>query len=70
MEPNNLRDPPVRVDEVFNLEIEGIAEKGDGVAKIEGYVIFISGTQIGDKVTCKITKVLPKFAFAEIIEKN
>jgi len=61
--------PPVEAEEEYNLEIEGVGSKGDGIAKINGYTIFIPKTSVGDKVKVKITKVLPKFAFAEVIEK-
>ena len=59
---------PVKEGGVYDVEIISLGDKGDGVAKIDGFVIFIKGTQVGDKPRVKITKVLPKCAIAEITE--
>jgi len=44
--------------ETYDVTIEGIAQKGDGIAKVEGFIIFVPGTKVGDKVTIKVEKVL------------
>ena len=59
---------PVKVGEEIEATIEAIAAKGDGIAKKEGFVIFVPGTQVGDKVKIRITKVLRKVAFAEKVD--
>ena len=62
--------PPVKKDEEYNLKIEVIGNKGDGIAKIENYTIFVPGTKEGDQVKIRIKSVLPNFAFAEIIQEE
>lgn len=59
---------PVEVGEVVEVEIISVGEKGDGIAKIQGFVIIIPGTQIGDVVSVRIMKLMQKLAFAEKIE--
>ena len=59
--------PPVKKDEEYNVKIEVMGDKGDGIAKIQNYTIFVPGTKEGDQVKIRIKSVLPKFAFAEII---
>lgn len=59
---------PVTVGETYDVSIESIAKQGDGIAKIEGFVIFVPGTKVGDKVKIKVNKVLRKFAFADKVE--
>ena len=59
---------PVRVGEIREVKIEAIGDKGDGIAKINGFVIFVPGTELNEKVKIKITKVLKKFGFAEVID--
>ncbi|MCI4364061.1 MAG: translation initiation factor IF-2 subunit beta [Thermoplasmata archaeon] len=55
----------VVVGEVYRLTIEDVGRKGDGVAKKEGFVIFVTGaTQRGSTVNAKITKVLGTNAYA------
>ena len=58
---------PVKEAEELSVIIESVAEKGDGVAKKQGFVIFVPGTKVGDKVKIRIKKVAKKVAFAEVI---
>jgi len=56
---------PVVVGEVYRLTIEDVGRRGDGVAKKEGFVIFVTGaTQRGSTVNAKVTKVLGNNAYA------
>jgi hypothetical protein len=41
---------------------------GDGIARIGGFVVFVPGTRVNDEVTIRVTKVLRKYAFAEVVE--
>jgi predicted RNA-binding protein with TRAM domain len=58
---------PVKEAEELSVVIESVAEKGDGVAKKQGFVIFVPGTKVGDKVKIRVKKVAKKVAFAEVI---
>ena len=62
------RKPPVKVGDVRSVKIEAIGSGGDGIAKIKGFVVFVPGTNLNDEVKIRITKVLKKFAFAEVVE--
>ena len=64
----NTVSAPVTEGETYSVKIEDIAQKGDGIARIEGYVIFVPNTKSGDEVKIKIERVLPKYAFAVIVE--
>jgi len=56
---------PVVVGEVYRLLIEDVGRRGDGVAKKEGFVVFVTGAnQRGVTVNAKITKVLGNNAYA------
>jgi len=59
--------PPVNVGEEFDVKIEAVGEKGDGVAKINGFVIFIPGVKEGQTVKVKVTRVLRKVGFGEVV---
>lgn len=64
VEPEKPKTPVV-VGEVYRLTIEDLGRRGDGVAKKEGFVIFVTGaTQRGTTVNAKITKVLGNNAYA------
>ena len=58
---------PVNVGDELELKIEAVGEKGDGIAKIKGFVIFVPNTKEGDVVKVKITKVLRKVGFGEVV---
>ena len=64
------RDSPVSAGAVHDVMIDGIAREGDGIAHIQGLVIFVPGTKVGDHVTIKIERVMQRFAIAALAEKN
>lgn len=66
----NDKTAPVRVGEEVDVTIEAVGAKGDGIAKKEGFVIFVPNTSTGDNVRIKITKVLSNVAFAEVAGKG
>ncbi len=59
---------PVDAGETYEVTIEDLAREGDGIARVSGFVIFVPGTSVGDEVSIKVTKVMRKFAFAELAE--
>jgi predicted RNA-binding protein with TRAM domain len=56
---------PFKIGDVIDLEIESIGEKGDGVGKINGFVVFVKDVNQGDNVKVKITNIMRKFAVGE-----
>ncbi len=64
------RNSPVSAGAVHDVAIEGIAREGDGKARIQGFVIFVPGTKVGDRVTIKIERVMRRFAIAALAQKN
>ncbi|MCX8174980.1 MAG: TRAM domain-containing protein [Candidatus Micrarchaeota archaeon] len=59
---------PVKVGDELDVTIEAVAAKGDGIAKKDGFVIFVPGTAVGDKCRIRINTVKPSCAVAEKIE--
>ncbi|MFB6203421.1 MAG: TRAM domain-containing protein [Candidatus Nanohaloarchaea archaeon] len=59
-------DKPVSEGEVVELEIEDLGSKGDGIARVEGFVVFVPGGEVGESYDVEITSVGRKFAFGEI----
>ena len=60
--------PPVMEGKTYKVNIEGIGDEGDGIAKIGDFVIFVPGTKVGDKVDVKIEKVFRSNAFALVVK--
>ncbi|MBU1199436.1 MAG: TRAM domain-containing protein [Nanoarchaeota archaeon] len=61
------RFAPVREGDELDVRIEAVGEKGDGIAKTQGFVLFIPNTKEGDEVRVKVTRVLRSAGFAEVI---
>lgn len=63
----NQSTPPVREGEELDVRIEAVGAKGDGIARKDGFVLFVAGTKQGDEVRIKVTRVMAKAGFAEKI---
>jgi predicted RNA-binding protein with TRAM domain len=61
-------EAPVELGQEYEGEIEDISRRGDGIAKIEGFVIFVPNVKKGEHVKFKITKVGRRFAVAELVQ--
>ncbi len=60
-------EPPVKEGQTYDVEILSIGEKGDGIAKVEGFVIVVPGTKKGDKIKVKVNAVRGKVSFGEVV---
>lgn len=58
---------PINVGETYEVTIEDVGRDGDGIARIEGFVVFVPNTKKGDKAKIRVTKVSRKVGFAEIV---
>ncbi|MFH0868347.1 MAG: TRAM domain-containing protein, partial [Candidatus Woesearchaeota archaeon] len=61
---------PVKVGDEIDVKIEAVGEKGDGIAKKDGFVLFVPNTKEGQEVKIRVTKVLRKVGFAEVVGKS
>jgi len=57
---------PVEVGQKYFVHIEGINHEGEGVARINGFAVFIDKAAIGDKLEVEITAVKKNFALGKI----
>ena len=64
------QDKPVKEGETYDVEILEVGSKGDGIAKIQNFVIFVPGTQKGQKVKIRITQVRSSSAVAEVVSEG
>jgi translation initiation factor 2 subunit 2 len=56
------------IDEVLTLQITQTGKKGDGVARMGKYIVFINGAREGQKVKARITNIQGTMIFTEAIE--
>ena len=62
------RPAPVEEGKEYEADITELSRRGDGIAKIEGFIIFVSGAKTGDHVKFRVTRVARRFATAEIVQ--
>jgi predicted RNA-binding protein with TRAM domain len=58
------RRVPVVVGGEYDVEIESLGSRGDGIARIEGFVIFVKNTKVGDKLKVRVDSISRRFAIA------
>ena len=59
---------PVEVGKEYNVSISETSRRGDGIAKIDGFVVFVSGARQGQNVKIRITQVSERFASGQVVE--
>jgi predicted RNA-binding protein with TRAM domain len=56
---------PVEMGKEYDVEVTEVSQKGDGIARVQGFVIFVKGGKVGEKTKIRVTSVGPRFAIAE-----
>ena len=56
---------PVETGDELGVEIVDVGGEGDGIAKVEGFTLFVPGADEGESPTVRVTDVKPQFGFAE-----
>ncbi|MDW8045075.1 MAG: TRAM domain-containing protein [Nitrososphaerota archaeon] len=51
----------------LEVTISEMSRRGDGLARVQGYVIFVPNTKQGDHVKIRITQVRPTHAVAQVV---
>ena len=59
---------PINEGEEYDVKIEDTGRDGDGITRIEGFVVFVSGAKEGDEVRIRINSTRRNFGFAEVVE--
>jgi len=58
-------EKPVKIGEEYDVEIKEEGSRGDGIARVKNFVIFVANAKKGDKCKIKITEVRRRFAIGE-----
>ena len=62
-----FKPKPVKVGDELEVTVSEVSRRGDGLIRVEGYVIFIPHTKQGDTVKIRITQIRPNYAVAQVI---
>src|SRR5215216_4623219 len=60
--------PRPRTGDELELTIDRLAHGGAGVARLDGYVVFVRGAVPGDRVRARVTKSKRSFAEADSVD--
>jgi len=58
---------PVAVGEEYDVEITEVGSRGDGIARVKNFVVFVAGVNKGDKVRIKIKELRGRSAVGEVV---
>ena len=61
---------PVEVGKEYDVEIQEVSRRGEGIARIKGLVCFVPNTKTGDHVKIRINRISRRFAEAEVVGKG
>jgi len=60
---------PVEIGKEYDVDIQEISRRGEGIARIKGLVCFVPNTKTGDKVKIRVTRISRRFCEAEVVGK-
>ena len=58
---------PIKVGEEHTVKITDVGAKGDGITKIENFIVFVAGAKKGEECKIRIKEVASRFAIGEKI---
>jgi predicted RNA-binding protein with TRAM domain len=59
---------PIELGEELEAQITELSPKGEGIARNQGFVIYVADAKPGDRVKIKITRVADKAANAQVVK--
>jgi predicted RNA-binding protein with TRAM domain len=60
-------DSPVEIGKTYDVKIEEVGREGDGIARVEGFVVFVPNTKKEDSVKIRVNKVSRRVGFADVV---
>lgn len=65
--PGKKNLPPIKVGQILEVDIITKGEKGDGIAKVEGFTIIVPEVDIQENLKIKITRVEQSYGFGKVV---
>jgi predicted RNA-binding protein with TRAM domain len=56
---------PVKAGDVLKVKIVDMGKQGDGMARVQGLVVFVKGAKVGEEIEVKVVRTTQNAAFAE-----
>jgi len=59
---------PVEMGKEYDVDITETSRQGEGIARIQGFIIFVANAKLRDHLKIKITRIGRSTANAEIVK--
>lgn len=59
---------PVKMGKEYEVDVTEMSRRGEGIAKIQGFVVLVANGKLGDHVKIRITRIGGMTANAEIVK--
>jgi len=69
-EGRSFAPKPVQAGQEYDVDIQEMSRRGEGIARIQGLVIFVKNTKPNDHVKVRITRISSRFAEAEVVSQD
>lgn len=56
---------PVAVGDRLTVEVVDVGDEGDGIARVEGFTLFVDGAAVGETLEVEVTDLKVRYGFAE-----
>jgi predicted RNA-binding protein with TRAM domain len=60
---------PVETGKEYDVQITETSRQGDGIARVQGFVIFVKNGKVGQNAKVRVTNVGSRFATAELVQQ-
>lgn len=64
-----MSDKPINIGDIIKIKIDNIGEKGDGIARFEGFVVIVPHSKIDSTYKVEIVKIFATWALGSILEE-
>jgi predicted RNA-binding protein with TRAM domain len=61
---------PVETGKEYDVQITETSRQGDGIARVQGFVIFVKGGKVSQNSKIRVTNVGARFATAELVQQK
>ncbi len=68
--PRRYPPKPVKIGEEYEVDIKEMSQRGDGIARIDGFIVFVPQSRVGDHARIRVKRISSKFAEAELVERQ
>jgi predicted RNA-binding protein with TRAM domain len=58
---------PVQVGKEYDVDVTEVSRQGDGIARVQGFVVFVKNGKPGQKVKVQVNQIGSRFAVATIV---